>query len=101
MPPRTFFSLFEATSPNHFAISIKVRWLRSAATRRSPISKFACFGGFLAWLRWLFVHLTFLIGLRNRLLVLSQWTWAYFAFGPGPSPTWATDGTFLLRSPSG
>ena len=45
--------------------------------------KFARFGGFLAWLRWLFVHLTFLIGLRNRLLVLSQWTWAYFAFGPG------------------
>src|ERR1700730_9193562 len=82
MPPRTFFSLFETTSPNHFVISIKARWLRSAATRRSPISKFACFGGFLAWLRWLFVHLTFLIGLRNRLLGGLLATWHYFALGP-------------------
>jgi NADH dehydrogenase len=45
--------------------------------------KFARFGGSLAWLSWLFVHLIFLIGLRNRLLVLFQWTWAYFTFGRG------------------
>jgi NADH dehydrogenase len=45
--------------------------------------KFARFGGFLAWLTWLFVHLIFLIGLRNRLQVLFQWTWAYITFGRG------------------
>jgi NADH dehydrogenase len=45
--------------------------------------KFIRFGGYLAWLSWLFVHLIFLIGLRNRLLVLFQWTWAYFTFGRG------------------
>ena len=45
--------------------------------------KFARFGGFLAWLSWLFVHLIFLVGLRNRLLVLFQWTWTYFTFGRG------------------
>ncbi|HET9374196.1 MAG TPA: NAD(P)/FAD-dependent oxidoreductase [Chthoniobacterales bacterium] len=45
--------------------------------------KFIRFGGYLAWLSWLFVHLIFLVGLRNRLLVLFQWTWAYFTFGRG------------------
>jgi len=34
---------------------------------------FARFGGFFAWLTWLFVHLIFLVGFRNRLLVLFQW----------------------------
>jgi NADH:ubiquinone reductase (H+-translocating) len=45
--------------------------------------KFARFGGYLAWLSWLFVHLIFLIGLRNRLLVFFQWTWAYLTYGRG------------------
>ena len=35
------------------------------------------FSGFLAWLAWLFVHLIFLIGFENRLLVLTQWAWNY------------------------
>jgi len=29
--------------------------------------------GFLAWLAWLFVHIFFLIGFQNRVLVLIQW----------------------------
>ena len=33
--------------------------------------------GRLAWLLWLFVHIFFLIGFRNRLLVMIQWAWAY------------------------
>ena len=45
--------------------------------------KFIRFGGYLAWLSWLFVHLIFLVGLRNQVLVLFQWTWAYFTFGRG------------------
>lgn len=35
--------------------------------------------GRLAWLLWLFVHITYLIGFRNRLSVLLQWAYAYFA----------------------
>ena len=35
------------------------------------------FNGFLAWLAWLFVHLIFLIGFRNRVLVFLQWAWSY------------------------
>jgi NADH dehydrogenase len=36
------------------------------------------FGGRLAWLLWLFVHITYLIGFRNRIVVLIEWAYAYF-----------------------
>ena len=39
--------------------------------------------GFLAWLAWLFVHILFLIGFQNRLLVLIQWAWSYFTYERG------------------
>jgi NADH dehydrogenase len=38
------------------------------------------FSGWLAWLAWLFVHLIFLIGFRNKLAVLLQWAYSYFAY---------------------
>jgi NADH dehydrogenase len=39
--------------------------------------------GHLAWLLWLFVHIFFLIGFRNRLLVMIQWAWSYITFDRG------------------
>jgi NADH dehydrogenase len=39
--------------------------------------------GFLAWLLWLFVHIYFLIGFRNRLFVIMQWAWSYLTFDRG------------------
>lgn len=36
--------------------------------------------GYFAWLFWLFVHIYFLIGFRNRLVVLMDWAWAYWSF---------------------
>lgn len=50
---------------------------RSAAV--AWIGKFK-FSGWFAWLAWLFVHLIFLVGFRNRLAVLFQWTYSYFSF---------------------
>ena len=41
------------------------------------------FGGFLAWMVWIFVHVFFLIGFRNRVLVLLQWAWSYFTYSRG------------------
>lgn len=41
------------------------------------------FGGFLAWLSWLFIHLIFLIGFRNQFFVFLQWTWAYLTYSKG------------------
>ncbi len=37
--------------------------------------------GFPAWLAWLFVHLVFLIGFRNRLVVLLEWARSYLTHG--------------------
>ncbi len=39
--------------------------------------------GYPAWLAWVFVHLIFLIGFRNRLAVFFQWAWAYFTYSKG------------------
>jgi NADH dehydrogenase len=39
--------------------------------------------GFLAWLSWLFIHIFFLIGFRNRIIVLIQWAWSYFTYERG------------------
>jgi NADH dehydrogenase len=39
--------------------------------------------GVLAWLAWLFVHLIFLIGFRNKVAVLLQWMYSYFSYKRG------------------
>jgi NADH dehydrogenase len=39
--------------------------------------------GFPAWFAWLAIHIFFLIGFRNRLLVILQWAWAYITFQRG------------------
>ncbi|HZP35281.1 MAG TPA: NAD(P)/FAD-dependent oxidoreductase [Methylomirabilota bacterium] len=39
--------------------------------------------GLVAWLAWLFVHIAFLIGFRNRFLVLFEWAWAYVSWQRG------------------
>ena len=39
--------------------------------------------GIIAWIFWLTVHIFFLIGFRNRVLVFIQWAWAYFTFESG------------------
>ena len=39
--------------------------------------------GFPAWLAWLFVHLIFLIGFRNKLAVLLDWAYSYIAYKRG------------------
>jgi NADH dehydrogenase len=36
--------------------------------------------GASAWLFWLFAHIYFLIGFRNRIVVLMDWAWSYFTF---------------------
>ena len=39
--------------------------------------------GFIAWLMWLFVHLLFLMGMRNRASVFLHWVWSYFTWQRG------------------
>ena len=41
------------------------------------------FSGFIAWLMWLVIHLIFLVGFRNKISVLMQWTYSYFTYKRG------------------
>lgn len=36
--------------------------------------------GFIAWMIWLFIHIFWLIGFRNRFVVMTEWAWAYVTF---------------------
>ncbi len=51
----------------------------SAVAEVGPIK----ISGVIAWYMWLVVHIMYLIGFRNRLLVLIQWTWSYVTFQRG------------------
>jgi NADH dehydrogenase len=63
--------------------------------------------GFVAWLAWLFVHILFLIGFRNRLLVFIQWAWSYLTYERGARlitgstylPGWTADQNRTAASP--
>ena len=39
--------------------------------------------GFIAWLAWLFIHIWYLIGFRNRFVVLFNWAWNYLTYRRG------------------
>jgi NADH:ubiquinone reductase (H+-translocating) len=45
-----------------------------------PLVGHVRFSGYFAWLFWLFVHVYFLIGFRNRFIVLMDWAWSYMTF---------------------
>lgn len=40
------------------------------------------FAGFFAWMLWVVVHVSFLVGFRNKLLVMLNWCWYYIAYQP-------------------
>ena len=39
--------------------------------------------GLIAWLIWVFVHIMYLIGFKNRIVVMIQWAWAYIGYRRG------------------
>jgi NADH dehydrogenase len=39
--------------------------------------------GMPAWLAWLLVHVMFLIGFRNRFIVMFQWAWSFISYDRG------------------
>jgi NADH dehydrogenase len=53
--------------------------------RKSAVADFGAlrFSGPIAWLAWLFVHLMYLVGFENRVLVLIKWTYNYITHNRG------------------
>ncbi len=60
--------------------------------------------GFFAWLLWVFIHILYLIGFRNKLIVFFQWSWSFLTFRKGAriirSKIWKTreHESFILKS---
>ncbi len=53
--------------------------------RAAAVAQFGKFelSGYFAWLAWLFIHILFLIGFRNRMIVMIQWAWSYLTYERG------------------
>ena len=55
----------------------------SGVTNIGWLGPFGRTGGFVAWLLWLGIHVTFLIGFANRIIVVVRWAWSFFTHGRG------------------
>ena len=71
-PPRDPFSYFDKGSMATIGRSRAIAEARGIKMH-----------GFIAWLAWLFIHIWYLIGFRNRLAVLLNWTWSYLSYKRG------------------
>jgi NADH:ubiquinone reductase (H+-translocating) len=58
------------------------------------------FTGFIAWLMWLFLHLMYLVGFRNRLNVFVNWLWNYITYDRSPRLILDHGGTSALKADS-
>jgi NADH:ubiquinone reductase (H+-translocating) len=47
-----------------------------------PLQKIQ-FGGILAWLAWMFVHILYIVSFRNRIVTFVNWVWSYFTYDKG------------------
>jgi NADH dehydrogenase len=57
--------------------------------------------GLAAWLAWLFVHIIYLIGFRNRIIVMIEWAWYYLFFRQGTRLITGSQGLQLARAMHG
>ena len=77
---RNILALIDGQTPRAFHYVDKGQM--ATIGRRAAV--FDAFGirmsGFFAWVGWLFVHLIYLIGFRNRLVVLTNWAYSYFTY---------------------
>ena len=60
---------------------VAVIGLRAGVTNIPWMGPLGRQGGFLAWLLWLAIHIFYLIGFGNRLVVLVRWAWSYVTHG--------------------
>jgi NADH dehydrogenase len=80
---RNVLAMIQGRKPQRFRYWDKGTMATIGRNKAVADLKFVHLRGRLAWLAWLFVHIVFLVGFRNRLLVLFQWAWAYFTFDKG------------------
>jgi NADH dehydrogenase len=80
---RNILAMIDGRKPQRFWYRDKGSMATIGRNKAVADLNFAHFSGLPAWLAWLFVHVIFLVGFRNRVAVLLQWAWAYFTFNKG------------------
>jgi NADH dehydrogenase len=55
----------------------------SGVTNIGWLGPFGRQGGFLAWILWLGIHIVYLIGFANRIVVITRWAWSFLTHGRG------------------
>jgi NADH:ubiquinone reductase (H+-translocating) len=69
------------------AFAYKDKGIMATIGRRAAITQFRggrVIRGTLGWLAWLGLHLVYLIGFRNKIVVVINWSWRYLSWGSGP-----------------
>ncbi len=80
---RNILAMIDGRKPQRFWYFDKGSMATIGRNKAVADLKLIHLSGIPAWLAWLFVHVIFLVGFRNRLAVLFQWAWAYFSFNKG------------------
>jgi NADH dehydrogenase len=80
---RNILGMIEGRLPQRFWYFDKGSMATIGRNKAVADLRLAHLKGWPAWLAWLFVHIIFLVGFRNRLAVLFQWAWAYLSFNKG------------------
>jgi NADH dehydrogenase len=80
---RNILAIIDGRKPQRFWYWDKGSMATIGRNKAVADLKLVHLSGLPAWLAWLFVHIIFLVGFRNRLVVLFQWAWAYLTFNKG------------------
>jgi NADH:ubiquinone reductase (H+-translocating) len=80
---RNIVAMIEGRKPQRFWYWDKGSLATIGRNKAVADLKLIHLSGWPAWLAWLFVHIIFLVGFRNRLVVLMQWAWSYVTFNKG------------------
>lgn len=90
----------EATRPFHYVNKGDLATIgRHKAVASFFGGKFR-FAGYLAWFLWIFVHIAYLVGFRNRISVLLQWAYNYIFFERGVRLITETEDASMSRHPA-
>ena len=80
---RNILAMVDGRKPQRFRYWDKGSMATIGRNKAIADLNFIHLSGRPAWLVWLFVHIIFLVGFRNRIAVLMQWAWAYVTFNKG------------------
>jgi NADH dehydrogenase len=80
---RNILAMIDDRKPQRFRYWNKGSMATIGRNKAVADLNFIHLSGLPAWIVWLFIHIIFLVGFRNRIAVLIQWAWSYVSFNKG------------------